>query len=122
MPSPVHTTTPSTDPTAWIPKGYDAWEADPNLAWKWTAEGDYTCRNGTACWSITIVSRKACGEVRGRIGVLKAENGSAFTTAKGAHSSVKALRPYQILFAPNQQLLVANTTYWADLNRLECTW
>lgn len=45
--------------TSWVPAGYDAWENDSNVAWKYSSHSDYECENYT-CIQIEMITRAGC--------------------------------------------------------------
>lgn len=45
--------------TSWVPAGYDAWESDSNVAWKYSSHSDFECDNYT-CIQIEMITRTGC--------------------------------------------------------------
>jgi hypothetical protein len=45
--------------TSWIPAGYDVWENDSSVAWKYSDNSDYECDN-YACLQVEVIAQTGC--------------------------------------------------------------
>jgi len=122
-PSPVSTTASSgasTAPATWRPLGYEAWDADPELAWTWTPNEELVCPGETRCWGVTVVSKRACATVTGTLAVVKTVQPISSTSIDARLVNVAPQRPYDMVFSARSGQLDERVTYLADLNVLTC--
>jgi len=44
----------------WYPKDFGTWSGDPNLAWRWADNGEFSCSYGDRCQAIFVASKSGC--------------------------------------------------------------
>jgi hypothetical protein len=88
---------PTPEP-AWAPAGYLGVVGDPDIVWKWSDPGSYSCSPGYShCWQVEVLPRDGCTSLDGILTVKDAA-GIALDTETAAASSVPAMRVSTIGF------------------------
>lgn len=44
----------------WVPKDFEIWNDDPNIAWRWLEPNEFNCKYGDSCWGMVIISKDGC--------------------------------------------------------------
>ena len=44
----------------WVPKNFEIWSGDSNIAWRWLGPNEFSCKYGDACWGMMIVTKNGC--------------------------------------------------------------
>lgn len=78
--------------TDWIPKGFEQWSSDANIAYRWAPDG-YTCNQyETSCYKAIFISQNGCPtEFYAAINLLD----SAHTVITYSNGTLPSLQPLQ---------------------------
>jgi hypothetical protein len=78
----------------WYPEGFNEYEGDSQIAWRWLDKGEYSCSYGDHCWGMSIIAREGCPSmVYAEISILdESDSNIGFTndTTSGLSAGQKA--------------------------------
>ena len=44
----------------WYPEGFNEYDDDAEIAWRWLDNGEYSCAYGDHCWGMVVIARNGC--------------------------------------------------------------
>jgi hypothetical protein len=77
---------------AWFPSDFNEFAEDPNVAWRWLENKEFTCSLGDACWGMLVVSKNGCpNSLYVEVSILD----SSGTQVSYSHDSLSVAAPMQ---------------------------
>jgi hypothetical protein len=44
----------------WYPEGFNEYDGDPQIAWRWLDTSEFSCSYGDQCWGMMVIAREGC--------------------------------------------------------------